>query len=33
MDEKIMATYCLCDDLLKAMHHREDPQGGRTRNG
>jgi hypothetical protein len=26
MDEKIIATFCLCDDLLKAMHHREDPQ-------
>lgn len=26
MDETIIATYCLCDDLLKAMHHRTDPQ-------
>jgi len=26
MDEKIIATYCLCDDLLKAMHHQEDSQ-------
>jgi hypothetical protein len=26
MDEKIIATYCLCDDLLQAMHHRPDPQ-------
>jgi DDE family transposase len=26
MDEKIIATYCLCDDLLHAMHHQEDPQ-------
>jgi hypothetical protein len=26
MDEKIIATYCLCDDLLKAMHHQEDTQ-------
>jgi hypothetical protein len=26
MDEKIIATYCLCDDLLQAMHHRADPQ-------
>lgn len=26
MDEKIIATYCLCDDLLKAMHHQEDLQ-------
>ena len=26
MDEKIIATFCLCDDLLKAMHHQEEPQ-------
>jgi len=26
MDEKIIATYCLCDDLLHGMHHQEDPQ-------
>jgi hypothetical protein len=26
MDEKIIATYCLCDDLLQAMHHQEDTQ-------
>jgi len=26
VDEKIIATYCLCDDLLHAMHHQEDPQ-------
>jgi hypothetical protein len=26
MDDKIIATYCLCDDLLKAMHHQEDSQ-------
>jgi Transposase DDE domain len=26
MDDKIIATYCLCDDLLKAMHHQEDRQ-------
>lgn len=26
MDEQIIATYCLCDELLKAIHHREDPQ-------
>lgn len=26
MDEKIIATYCLCDDLLQAMHHHEDSQ-------
>lgn len=26
MDEHIIAIYCLCDDLLRALHHREDPQ-------
>ena len=26
MDEQIIATYCLCDDLLKAMHHQENHQ-------
>jgi Transposase DDE domain len=26
MDDKIIATFCLCDDLLKAMHHQEDRQ-------
>lgn len=26
MDDRIIAIYCLCDDLLKALHHREDPQ-------
>lgn len=26
MDEKIIAIYCLCDDLLQAMHHSEDVQ-------
>jgi len=26
MDDKIIATFCLCDDLLKAMHHLEDRQ-------
>jgi len=26
MDEHIIAVYCLCDDLLRARHHREDPQ-------
>ena len=26
MDDKIIATFCLCDDLLKAIHHREDAQ-------
>jgi hypothetical protein len=26
MDEKIIATYCLCDDLLKTMQHQEDSQ-------
>jgi hypothetical protein len=23
MDDKIIATCCLCDDLLKAIHHQE----------
>ena len=23
MDEKIIATFCLCDDLLKAIGHHE----------
>ena len=27
MDDKIIATFCLCDDLLKAMGHPEDRQG------
>lgn len=27
MDDAILATFCLCDDLLKAIHHSEDPQG------
>jgi hypothetical protein len=26
MDDKIIATLCLCDDLLKVMHHPEDRQ-------
>ena len=26
MDNKIIATFCLYDDLLKAMHHQEDRQ-------
>jgi hypothetical protein len=26
MDDQIVAIYCLCDDLLKALHHRDDPQ-------
>jgi hypothetical protein len=26
MDETIIATYCLCDDLLKAIYHKEAPQ-------
>jgi hypothetical protein len=26
MDEKIIAVYCLCDDMLKALYHHEDPQ-------
>ena len=26
MDDKIIAIFCLCDDLLQAMHHQEDRQ-------
>ena len=26
MDTQIILVYCLCDDLLKAMQHREDAQ-------
>jgi Transposase DDE domain len=26
MDDKIIAIFCLCDDLLKTMHHQEDRQ-------
>src|SRR5712671_3895175 len=26
MDDKIIATFSLCDDLLKAIHHPEDCQ-------
>jgi hypothetical protein len=26
MDDKIIATFCLCDDLLKTIHHQEDGQ-------
>ena len=26
MDTRIILVYCLCEDLLKALHHREDPQ-------
>lgn len=26
MDTQIILIYCLCDDLLKAMHHQEDAQ-------
>jgi hypothetical protein len=26
MDEFIVAVYCLCDDLLRALQHHEDPQ-------
>src|SRR5204862_7803322 len=26
MDDKIIVTFCLCDDLLKAIHHQEDRQ-------
>ena len=26
MDGQIVAVYCLCDDMLKAIHHTDDPQ-------
>lgn len=26
MDTQIVAVFCLCDDLLKALHHYDDPQ-------
>lgn len=26
MDDQIVALYCLCDDVLKALDHAEDPQ-------
>jgi len=26
VDDTITAIYCLCDDFLKAIHHRDDPQ-------
>ena len=26
MDDQILTIYCFCDDLLKALHHYEDPQ-------
>ena len=26
MDDQIVAIYCLCDDVLKALDHAEDPQ-------
>ncbi len=26
MDTNIILVYCLCDDLLKWQHHRDDPQ-------
>jgi len=26
MDDKMIATFCLGDDLLKAIHHQEDRQ-------
>lgn len=26
MDAQIVAVFCLCDDMLKALYHREDPQ-------
>jgi Transposase DDE domain len=26
VDDQIVAIYCLCDDVLKTLHHPEDPQ-------
>ena len=26
MDTQIIAIFCICDDMLKALHHYEDPQ-------
>ncbi len=26
MDSQIVAVFCLCDDILKALYHREDRQ-------
>jgi hypothetical protein len=26
MDTQIVAVFCLCDDMLRALHHHEDPQ-------
>ena len=26
MDSQIVAVYCLCDDMLKVLDHRDDPQ-------
>ena len=26
MDDSVLTIYCLCDDLLKALRHQEDPQ-------
>jgi hypothetical protein len=26
MDDQIVAIYCLCDDFLQAIGHKEDPQ-------
>ena len=30
MDDQIVAIYCLCDDVLKALDHAEDPQRQRS---
>ena len=26
MQDTIITIYCVCDDLLKALHHQDDPQ-------
>jgi hypothetical protein len=28
MNDTITTIYCLCDDFLKVIHHRDDPQAG-----
>lgn len=30
MDTQIIAIFCLCDDMLKALNHRDDPQSRMT---
>jgi hypothetical protein len=30
MDTQIIVIFCLCDDMLKALHHRDDAQSQMT---